>query len=193
MAEFTDCELKEIIDGCVSNDRIAQEKLYKHYYNRMSALARSYISCPYKTEEIVNNGYLTAFKKIHQYNYIGSFEGWLRKIIFHAVADYVRNEKVKHLDSFISSDPYMLDYSKKSSIDNNNGYTEMCYKELLNLVDSLPSATSTIFRLYFYEGYTHNQISKIMNIHEGTSKWHLSEGRKKLREKITNLGLDVKF
>ena len=191
MSDFTEIELREIIRGCISNDRIAQEKLYKHFYKKMSALVRTYIKCPYKTEEVLNNGYLRAFKKIEQYDFKGSFEGWLRKIVFHAVSDYVKSEKLNQKNLVVTTDPSMVDFRKSFPVEKNNGYTEMCYAEILRMVDSLPKATSTVFHLYVYEGYTHIQISRMLDISEGTSKWHLSKGKELLREKIIKLGLNV--
>jgi RNA polymerase sigma-70 factor (ECF subfamily) len=34
------------------------------------------------------------------------------------------------------------------------------------------------------EGYTHKEIGTLLGISEGTSKWHLSEARKQLQQKI---------
>jgi RNA polymerase sigma-70 factor (ECF subfamily) len=56
--------------------------------------------------------------------------------------------------------------------------------ELLNLIKKLPAATQLVFNLYTVEGFSHREITKMLNISEGTSKWHLSEARKQLRESI---------
>ena len=44
-----------------------------------------------------------------------------------------------------------------------------------------------VFNLSVMEGYPHKQIAAMLGISEGTSKWHLSEGRKTLRAKIKQL------
>ena len=82
--------LEELIRGCSRNERGAQEAMYKQFYGRMMGVVRRYIDYPEQAEEVLNNGFLRAFQKIDQYTYKGSFEGWLRKIVFHAVADYVK-------------------------------------------------------------------------------------------------------
>ena len=92
-------ELEELIQGCIRNERTAQEKVYKLFYPRMMALVKRYIDHEMQAEEVLNNGFLRAFQKVEQYTFQGSFEGWLRKIVFHAVSDYVKqnikyNEKV---------------------------------------------------------------------------------------------------
>ena len=62
-----------------------------------------------------------------------------------------------------------------------------CYEpEILELVRQLPPATQAVFNLFVIEGYSHNEIGQMMNISDGTSKWHLNEARKKLQNMITN-------
>ena len=52
------------------------------------------------------------------------------------------------------------------------------------LVRELPPATQAVFNLYVMEGYSHAEIGKLTGTSEGTSKWHLSEARKKLQKMI---------
>jgi RNA polymerase sigma-70 factor (ECF subfamily) len=44
--------------------------------------------------------------------------------------------------------------------------------------------SKTVFNLYIFEGYSHKEISKILEISEGTSQWHVNNARKNLQEKI---------
>ena len=66
------------------------------------------------------------------------------------------------------------------------------YDQLLALIQSLPSSTRNVFNMYVLDGYPHKEIAEILGISEGTSKWHLSEGRRLLREKIEKLNLHIK-
>lgn len=175
-------EVEELIQGCIRNERSAQEKLYKLFYPRMMALVRRYIDSEMQAEEVMNNGYLRAFQKIKQYNFQGSFEGWLRKIIFHAVADYVKqNARYAEKVVLVEKDEYVMkDHADK-----------LYYDQLIKLVHELPEATRTVFNMYVMEGLTHKDIGSLLSISEGTSKWHLSEGRRMLKEKIEKLELNV--
>ena len=56
--------------------------------------------------------------------------------------------------------------------------------ELLGLIRQLTPATRAVFNLYVIEGYNHREIGELLNITEGTSKWHLSEARKNLQQMI---------
>ncbi len=176
-------ELEELINGCIQNERAAQEKLYKLFYSRMMGVVKRYIDHDEEAEEVLNNGFLRAFLKIGQYTFQGSFEGWLRKIVFHAVADYVKqyikyNEKIV----LIEKDEYIhKDYADK-----------LYYNELLEMVQALPYSTRTVFNMFVMEGYSHREIGKVLGISEGTSKWHLSEGRRMLKERIERQKLHLK-
>jgi RNA polymerase sigma-70 factor (ECF subfamily) len=149
----------------------------------MMGVVRRYIDQEMQAEEVLNNGFLRAFQKIEQYTFQGSFEGWLRKIVFHAVSDYVKqnvryNEKIV----LVEKDQYVhKDHADK-----------LYYNQLLELVQGLPDATRAVFNMYVMEGFSHKEIGKLLNISEGTSKWHLSEGRRVLKDKIEKLQLHIK-
>lgn len=176
-------ELQELIEGCIRNERSAQEKIYKLFYSRMMALVRRYIDQEMQAEEVLNNGFLRAFQKAGQYTFQGSFEGWLRKIVFHAVSDYVKqNMKYNEKIVLVEKDQYI----HKDHAD------RLYYNELLELVQTLPGATRAVFNMYVMEGYAHKEIGKILGISEGTSKWHLSEGRRILKGKIEKQNLHLK-
>lgn len=176
-------ELEELIHGCIRNERAAQEKVYHLFYPRMMGVVRRYIDAPEQAEEVLNNGFLRAFQKVSQYTFSGSFEGWLRKICFHAVSDYVK-QHVRYNEHIVLVEKD--EYVQKDHAD------RMYYNQLLELVQALPDATRTVFNMYVMEGFPHKEIGKALGISEGTSKWHLSEGRRQLKEKIERLGLHQK-
>jgi RNA polymerase sigma factor (sigma-70 family) len=176
-------ELEQLISGCLRKERSAQEKLYKLFYPRMMALVRRYIDDDMQAEEVMNNGYLRAFQKLAQYNFQGSFEGWLRKIVFHAVSDYVK-QNIRYSEKVV--------LIEKDELVHRDHADKMYYDELIKLVQALPNATRTVFNMYVMEGMTHKEIGILLGISEGTSKWHLSEGRKILKEKIEKSELHLK-
>ena len=176
-------ELEDLIRGCIRNERAAQETLYRTFYPRMMAVVRRYIDRDEQAEEVLNNGYLRAFQKIGQYTFQGSFEGWLRKIVFHAVSDYVK-QNARYNEKVVLAEKD--EYVQKDHAD------RLYYNQLLKLVHGLPEATRAVFNMYVMEGYSHKEIGKILGISEGTSKWHLSEGRRQLKDKIERAELHLK-
>jgi len=149
----------------------------------MMALVKRYIDQDMQAEEVLNNGFLRAFQKVEQYTFQGSFEGWLRKIVFHAVSDYVK-QNTKYNEKVV--------LAEKDQLIHKDHADRLYYNELLELVQNLPGATRAVFNMYVMEGFSHKEIGKCLGISEGTSKWHLSEGRRILKDKIERLNLHLK-
>lgn len=164
------------IHGCVHNDIVSQEALYRKFYPPMMAVVARYTSDKDEAMSILNNGFLKVFKNIESYKSIGSLEGWIRTIIIHSISDYFR---YKHPAKEVSFD----------TLPSNDNYNvppviQYDYKLLLSLLEELPRATRTVINLFIIDGYTHKQIAAIMGISENTSKWHVAEGKKILQKKI---------
>lgn len=175
-------DIQALIDGCLAGSRISQEKLYKRFYPMMMSMVKRYTNYHeyHLAEEILNNGFLKVFQKIDSYQYKGSFEGWVRRIIYHSIFDYVR-KNTKYRDKMVFAEEERDVVVTKTPIDKLN------YDELMQYIQNLPDNTRTVFNMYILEGFTHREISEKLGISEGTSKWHLHEGRKTLKEKINTL------
>ncbi len=122
--------------------------------------------------EILNTGFLRVFTKIDSFGFKGSLEGWIRRLVFHSLADYYRkhDKKVRFLTVEDWDAP-----SKATPLE------RLYYEDIISLVDRLPKATKEVFWLYAVEGFTHVEIAEQLGISSGTSKWHLSNARKKLQ------------
>ena len=75
---------------------------------------------------------------------------------------------------------------------NNEILEQINLDHLKSFVFELPDAQKQVFNLYAIDGYTHKEIAEALEIPLGTSKWLLSEARKKLKVKITT-SLNIKF
>lgn len=166
---------EELIRGCLKNDRRYQEMLYRKYFATMLRMCMRYTSDREKALEIVNNGFLRVFQKLDTFAFKGSFEGWIRKLVYHSMSDYFKkdNKRLRFLDLEDRDDAVT-----QQALDN------LYVEDIIKLVDKLPPATQKVFKMYAIEGYTHPEISKKINISVGTSKWHLNAARKKLKDLI---------
>lgn len=146
----------------------------------MLSMALRYMNDRSLAEDVVNMGFLKCFQKIEKYTFQGSFEGWLRKIVLRTALDTLRsNEKYTEKVVFAEKEQYIeKDHAER-----------LYYDQLLELVNTLPKTTKLVFNLSVLEGMQHKEIAEALGISEGTSKWHLSEGRRILKEKIEKLNL----
>ncbi len=173
---------QELVEGCADNDRRAQEALYRLFFPEMLHMCRRYTRDEDTAIEIVNNGFLRVFKKIHTFAFKGSLEGWIRRLVYHSMADYYRNNS-RYL--------HFLVFEERDEAVPERGHESFYEEDILRAVYTLPPVSQEVFRLYAIEGYSHAEIAEHLSISEGTSKWHLSTARQKLRELLNqNLSRD---
>ena len=127
---------------------------------------------------ILNDGFLKVFQKIGTFRSEGSFEGWIRRLIYHTMADFYKKEK--SYIRFIQFEPT----DEKSMPASQSDMLE--FEDLVRLLDRIPDRSAEVFKLFAIEGYSHEEIGEKMSISEGTSKWHLSNARERLRLMLTN-------
>jgi RNA polymerase sigma factor (sigma-70 family) len=169
--------IDSIISGCKAGNRKAQEQLYRSYYRVMMNLCLRYTKNEMEALEALNTGFYKVFKNLHRYDGAkASLYTWIRTIVINSCLDLIKVQQSQsetgELDQAASVHvpPFVI--------------SKMSAAEILQLVRQLPPATQAVFNLYVMEGYTHAEIAALTNISEGTSKWHLSEARKKLQKMI---------
>lgn len=170
-------EHKNIIEGCKQANRKAQEVLYKAYYKAMMTICLRYTKNEDDAVEVLNNGFLKVFQNIKQYEATkASLYTWMRTIVVNSCLDFVKKKGRASRHQELNGD---ADVHIPAEVTG-----KMKAAELLALVRSLPPSTAAVFNLYVTEGYNHREIATLLNISEGTSKWHLSEARKGLQQKL---------
>lgn len=170
-------DVRTIIEGCKRNDRKCQESLYKEYFSTMMVMCMRYVHDKDHAAAIVNDGFLKVFKKIEQFEFRGSLEGWIRRIVFHSMSDSIK--KNANYLKFMVFEEHDARYT--------NDIVQKLYEEdILKLIDLIPPASADVFILFAVQGFSHKEIAEKKGISIGTSKWHLAEARKKLQAIILN-------
>lgn len=161
---------------CAANDRRAQEKLYRHFFPIMLSMCRKHTSDQETAYTIINDGMLKVFKNITSYNFEGSFEGWVRRIVYRSLSDYYRKEN-KYLKFLV--------FEEKEKNTHQNALSGLYYEDLISMTKSLPDKMSKVFHMYAIEGFNHREIGEQLSMSDGTSKWYLSEARKELKKRLS--------
>lgn len=165
-----------LIQGCKRNDRDSQRLLYQHYYAYALSICIRYSRNITEAKEVVNDGFMKVFGKIDQYNQDSPFKGWLRKIMINTSIDQYRKE-LKHQQQ----DPVEFAHS---AFTQPQAITDLSHDELIGLVQKLSPAYRAVFNLHVIDGYTHEEIGKILSISAGTSKSNLLKARESLRRML---------
>jgi len=169
--------IDNLISGCKAGNRKAQEQLYRAYYRVMMNLCLRYTKTETDALEVLNTGFYKVFKNLHRYNAgKATLYTWIRTVIINSCLDFIKAKQ---------SRPETGELEMAEQVDVPPSIiSKMSASEILALVRQLPPATQAVFNLYVIEGYNHAEIAKMTRISEGTSKWHLSEARKKLQQMI---------
>jgi RNA polymerase sigma-70 factor (ECF subfamily) len=169
-------EETELVKGCVSNDRSAQNRLYNTYAKKMMTVCYRYSKSWEEAEDTLNEGFMRVFDKIGTYKGIGSLEGWIRRVIVNVAIEKFRKNK---------QDVHQIEIGKyKGSDSEPDVISQINAKDLLKLVQKLPAVYQMVFNLYVFEGLTHKEIASQLGISEGTSKSNLYDAREWLKKHI---------
>ena len=169
-------ELHQLIGGCLKQDRKSQKLLYKAFYGFAMGICLRYAVNRDQAAEVLNQGFLKVFTRIESYDAAKPFKAWLGKVMINTSIDHYRaNLKMAYTDD--------LDMAENIS-DGELPDRNLNYNDLLNMVQSLPTAYRTVFNLFAIEGYTHEEIGEMLNINAGTSKSNLHKARVKLKQMV---------
>lgn len=167
-----------LVEGCIANNRKAQELLYRQFYGFAMTIALRYSRDEADAADIMSLAFVKLFKGIRTYNSSkGSLHAWIKRIVINEALDHI---KARH--RFVS--PEELEAAAEAAQVNNSAIDKLNASEVMTMVQQLPPATHAVFILYAVDGYNHREIAGQLGISEGTSKWHLSEARKTLQKKI---------
>jgi RNA polymerase sigma-70 factor, ECF subfamily len=172
--------LENIITGCMGNKPASQRQLYHYCFEQMMRVCLRYHPNTDDAAVSYNEAMYKVFTKIGQYKQEGEFLGWVRRIMVNTCLN-----AIKKTARFATVAPG--DKEQETVYIDPDVYGRLQQRDLLQLVQSLPSASALVFNLYIMEGYTHEQIAGQLGISAGTSKWHLNNARNILKEKIKSM------
>ena len=169
------------MDRCRTGDSKAQYELYRSYAKAMYNVSMRIVNHESEAEDILQDAFIKVFDKIHQFKFQGSFEGWIRRIVVNtALKKYSVSRYAKEVSGYEIKD------KDESSIEA-SAYTDLTAKELMDLINALPSGYKLIFNLYVIEGYQHDEIAEMLGIQPGTSRSQLVKARNMLQKQILEL------
>ncbi len=172
----------DLINACIKKNRKAQFTLYQKCYALLLSVCLRYEHNKSDADHILNKAFLKILNHLDSYNLNVPFEAWIRRIMINTIIDeYRRNKKNAHV---ITIEEISALGSDKTVIDINNATKKFDERDLLRLLERLPNVSKQVFNLFAIDGYAHKEIADMLNMSEGTSKWHVSFARKKLREMI---------
>jgi RNA polymerase sigma factor (sigma-70 family) len=170
---------EDLIRGCQVNDRKAQFQVYKLYYKAMFNTAIRIVNDSAQAEDIMQEAFMEAFRKIENYRGESSFGTWLKKIVINKSIDEIRKAK-----DVISIDELDVDIPVQNDDENYLQVLSTRVEVIRKAIHALPDSYRIILSLYLLEGYDHEEIAQILDISYNLSRTRYSRARKKLLEYI---------
>jgi RNA polymerase sigma factor (sigma-70 family) len=171
----------QLIKACIKEDAASQKEVFDRFSGRMLTVCLRYARSSADAEDILQDAFIKVFDKMHQFKFEGSFEGWIRRIVVNtALKKYSLRRYEKEVVGYEIKD------KDESSIEA-SAYTDLTAKELMDLINALPSGYKLIFNLYVIEGYQHDEIAEMLGIQPGTSRSQLVKARNMLQKQILEL------
>lgn len=166
----------KLIEACKKNDAKAQMQIYNLYCNAMFLISKRYVKDTCLAEDIMQDAFIKAFKKIDAYRGEVTFGAWLKKIVINRSIDELKKKKLET----VSINEMVINANE---VDDENWEVDepISAKEIVEKIHCLQEKYRVVLTLYLLEGYDHEEISEILKIPVVTSRSYLHRGRIKLK------------
>ena len=166
----------EIISGCIKGGLKWQEMLYRHFYGYAMGISLRYGLNRDDALEVVNDGFIKIFNTIGKYDNTRPFKAWLRTIMVNTAIDRRRRDLKFQLNTEL--DDVVAVAPEATAVDKLNA------EDILKMLQHLPPVQLTVFNLFEIDGYSHDEIGKMLSIPASSSRVYLTRAKEKLRNLI---------
>ncbi len=172
-----------LVVECKQGSKKACYELYKHYAKAMLNVAFRIVGNIAEAEDVLQESFLDAFKRIHDFRQETTFGLWLKQIVVSRSINLLRKRKVELVE--LGDDVDNL-ADEEAFDDEETQYKVAQIKEAMN---ELPEGYKQVISLYLIEGYDHEEIGQILNITENTSRTQFLRAKRKLSEILSRKGI----
>jgi RNA polymerase sigma-70 factor (ECF subfamily) len=164
-----------LLQGCLKKNAQAQKELYEKYSSKMLSVCYRYGHNREDAEDMLQEGFIKVFSMIHTFENRGSLEGWIRRIIVHTCINILKkNKRFNESVDIIHATGVQVREESIPSI--------MQAKEVIESIRLLPMGYRTVLNLYAIEGYSHKEISLMLDVEESTSRSQYTRAKAMLED-----------
>ena len=171
-------EEEQLIEGCVRGEPWAQKMLYELHAPAMMSVCQRYVCSHEMAWDLLHDGFIKLYTKIHTYSGAGTFNGWMRRIFATTALEYLRrNDILRYSDEIDKIDFYAAETDVSL-------FEHLSADDLFACVANLPNGYRTVFNMHAIEGYSHVEIAKELKIGEGTVRSQYAKARRLLQKMV---------
>lgn len=182
--------LKETIMGCVCGDNSCHKTIYNMFYPTVYNVCMRYSSSKQEGEDFIQESFIKIFDNIEKFDTTTStpnikFGAWAKRISTNLCIDHLRKQRPLLCENYIVEN---ISCQEEDLDDDKIQYNK---SNIIEAVQKLSPRYKAVFNMYYFEGFSHKQISEKLGIKEGASKANLYCAKKKLKDILTkNYKLD---
>ncbi len=172
---------KEVIELSKKGNPKAQYQLYHLYAKAMYNICYRIMNNKAEAEDMLQEAFTDAFRKLSTFRYEANFGSWLKKIVINKCINEIKRRKIDlqffdEMGGFHGFEDEPEKYRDGLSVEN-----------IKKAMDILPKGSRIIFSLYLFEGYDHTEISQILSISESNSKSQYMRAKNKIKDHLQKL------
>ncbi|SDL83938.1 RNA polymerase sigma factor [Siphonobacter aquaeclarae] len=164
-----------LVEACKRGDRKAQYELYRLYSKSMFNVCMRILNHIGEAEDVLQEAFLDAFQKIHDFRQTSTFGAWLKQIVVNRAINQLRQRRLEWADVGEEAENVGEEDSPADESD-----WEIA--RVRDAIQRLPDGFRTVLTLYLLEGYDHEEIAEILSISESTSRTQYMRAKRKLLE-----------
>lgn len=172
---------QELIDGCLKGDSRSQHAVYKMYYGKMKAVCLRYASSTDEAKDMVQDGFIKVFSSLEKFEGNGSLEGWIRRIMVNLSIDQYRKKK-HHVDLDLENSKHLVEENTEEEDELESDIYDFQPHHIVEAMQQLSPVYRTVFNLYVFENFSHQEISEKLGISLGTSKSNYAKAKKNMKK-----------
>jgi RNA polymerase sigma-70 factor (ECF subfamily) len=166
-----------ILQGCLKNNAAAHKALYERFSAKMLVVCYRYAHSREDAEDMLQEGFIKVFSQIHTFEGRGALEGWVRRIIVHTCINILKkNKRFNESVDLIHANSIQVREESIPSI--------IQAKEVVECIRLLPIGYRTVLNLYAIEGFSHKEISIMLDIEESTSRSQYTRAKAMLEDAL---------
>ena len=183
----------QLIRSVLSGDDTAFSTLVQKYRKSVHALAWRKIGDFHHAEEITQDTFLQAYKKLSTLKDLNQFAGWLYVIANRLCLNWIRKKKptMQSLDGTSTEEIEKFSYIRYVSEQRETETSERRSEIVKKLLARLPESERTVVTLYYLGEMNAKEIGKFLGVSVKTIHSRLHRARKRLQEKEELLVSDV--
>jgi RNA polymerase sigma-70 factor (ECF subfamily) len=166
----------ELAARCKAGAPGAFEELYRQHATRLYNLAYRMAGSPQDAEDLLQDVFLLAHRKLASYRGDAALGTWLYRLAMNHCLDVLRNRQTR-MDLRTES----LDEPDAAEPASPVALPAVSRLDLERAIATLPPACRAAFLLHDVEGFGHQEVGDILGVSDGTSKSQVHKARMRIR------------